>query len=311
MDSQKDKILITGSNGFVGESLCKLLLQEGAKMNKCHGHSYTEKLGTNDFLIDLCKDSDWSSALKGCKTVIHLASRVHVIRENSKNPLEEFLKINLDGTVNLARQASELGIEKFIFLSSIGVNGPETYREIFDNDSVPRPYNPYTISKFEAEKALKKISKDSGMNLIIIRAPAIYGKNAPGNFKILEKLIMNGIPLPFRLVKNKRSFLHIDNLTSFINLCLSFNFVGDETFLISDKSDLSTEEIIRIIGKICGKKPRIFPFPIFLLKALFQIIGKKDLSQSLLGDLQINSDAHSNLNWRPPFKPKSILKNCE
>ena len=177
---------------------------------------------------------------------------------------------------------------------------------------MPNPQDAYSISKFEAERALKCITEKSNMRLIIIRAPAIYGKDAPGNFKILKKLINNGVPLPFLLSKNKRSLISIDNLVDFIYICLQESFDQNKTFLVSDKSDLSTSEVVRLIGKLYETEARLFPFPIFLLRILFYVIGRSNLSKSLLSDLQIDhKNSHKPINWSPPFRPNSFLKNCD
>lgn len=314
MDRQiKNKVLVTGSNGFVGTNLCEYLINKDMLINKSYGTSKTGTLDKDEFIIDLKnKRVDWVDSLRGCKSVIHLASRVHIMKENSDNPLEEFRKINYEGTVSLAKQAAQVGVEKFIFLSSIGVNGVETHGQPYSINTPPNPHSPYAVSKFEAEIALKDIAKESGMKLIIIRAPAIYGRNAPGNFRIVEKFIKTGIPLPFLSIKNKRSLISLDNLIDFIYVCLTKAFEENKTFLASDKSDLSTPEILKIMGGINGKKARIFPFPKFLLKLLFNMIGQAKLSQSLLGDLQIeHSDDHTLAGWNPPFKPRSYLKNCD
>jgi nucleoside-diphosphate-sugar epimerase len=311
MHFKDNKVLVTGSNGFVGRNLCRALAGKQVIINKSCGASKIEALEAGEFMVDLrSKNPDWSNALQGCKSVVHLASRAHVTNEYAKNSLKEYRKINLEGTVRLAKQALEAGIEKFIFLSSIGVNGAATYGEPFNVNTLPKPHTPYAVSKFEAEKALLDLVKKTNMKLIIIRAPAVYGVNAPGNFKLLERLIMSGIPLPFLSVKNKRSIISIDNLIDFIYLCLNQPLNETKTFLVSDKCDLSTEEIIRVMGKIYGKKTRIFPFPVFLLKILFHILGRPNLSQSLLEDLQIDDMCIQNaLSWRPPFQPSAYLES--
>lgn len=308
-----NRILITGASGFVGKNLSRFLTGKGLPVNKCYGVSRKDRLSENEYKIDLnCRDADWSNALEGCKSVIHLASRVHIINEKNKNPLDLFRRINLEGTLELAKQAVDAGVEEFIFLSSIGVNGAETSKDPFRQDSPPKPHSPYAISKFEAERALRNIAENSNMRLIIIRAPAIYGKNAPGNLKTLGNLIEIGIPLPFLLCKNKRSLISIDNLVDFIYLCVQESFDDIKTFLVSDKNDLSTAEVINLIGKMHSKQARLFPFPIFLLRILLNVTGRSNLSKSLLRNLQIDpNNSHKPLNWIPPFQPISFLKNCD
>ena len=255
---------------------------------------------------------DWSEALQDCKTVIHLASRVHILKENDNNPLVAFRKVNVDGTLNLARQAAKNNIKQFIYLSSIGVNGAETFGEPYTYNDVPAPHSPYTISKYEAEQGLRSISEDSGMELIIIRPPAVYGNEAPGNLRLVEKFIKKGIPLPLSSIKNKRSFLALDNLVDFIFTCLNNPFVGNKTFLVSDGVDLSTPEIMAIMGGLVGEKTKLVFTPIPLLKLLFFVMNRQQSGQSLLGDLQIDaSETFRFMNWNPPFNPILFLKNWD
>ena len=311
MHFKDKKVLVTGSNGFVGRNLCRLLEDKKIVMNKSYGVSHTEQLKSGEFMVDLKnKNPNWGLALQDCNCVVHLASMAHVINEDSESSLLALREINLDGTLRLASQALEAGVEKFIFLSSIGVNGAATFGKPFNLNTPPKPHTSYAVSKFEAERALQDLVKKTNMKLIIIRAPAIYGLNAPGNFKLLEKFIMSGIPLPFRSVKNKRSIISINNLIDFIHQCLCQSVDSAQTYLVSDQCDLSTEEIIRVMGKIYGKKTRIFPFPVFFLQMLFRIIGRPNLIHSLLEDLQIDDmHIHNSLSWHPPFEPRAYLDN--
>ena len=215
----------------------------------------------------------------------------------------------MEGTLNLARQAVTNNIKRFIFMSSIGVNGAETLGAPYNQSDVAAPHSPYAISKYEAELALHAVFEGSGVELIIIRAPAIYGLNAPGNFGLVEKFIKKGLPLPFASIKNKRSLLALDNLVDLIFVCLCHPAASNHTFLASDGYDLSTPEIIAVMGALVGKSPKLGVMPPALLKILFTMVKKRQAGQSLLGDLQIDSsNMFELLDWRPPFNPLSLLE---
>ncbi len=307
MDQRKyDKVLVTGSNGFVGKALCQTLRDK----DKNFVGSLREKtLGTKsqDFIIveSLDASTDWRKALDGCDTVVHLAARAHILNDNIADPLAAFRQTNTQGTLNLAEQAAECGVTRFIFLSSIGVNGAFTSGIPFSPDEVVSPHSPYAVSKYEAEIGLREIASRTSMDLVVIRSPAIYGKNAPGNFGLIEKFIRYGIPLPFGSIDNKRSLVAIENIVSFIFECIENQRAGNELFLVSDNDDLSTPEIVELMGNLIGKNPKTIKFPIKLLWSMFTLLGKRKAAVSLMVDLQLDVNRSLELlEWSPPFNPR-------
>lgn len=307
MDQRKyDKVLVTGSNGFVGKALCQTLRD---KDKNFVGSLREKNLGTKsqDFIIveSLDASTDWRKALDGCDTVVHLAARAHILNDNIADPLAAFRQTNTQGTLNLAEQAAECGVTRFIFLSSIGVNGAVTSGIPFSPDDVVSPHSPYAVSKYEAEIGLREIASRTSMDLVVIRSPAIYGKNAPGNFGLIEKFIRYGIPLPFGSIDNKRSLVAIENIVSFIFECIENQRAGNELFLVSDNDDLSTPEIVELMGNLIGKNPKTIKFPIKLLWSMFTLLGKRKAAVSLMADLQLDVNRSLELlEWSPPFNPR-------
>jgi nucleoside-diphosphate-sugar epimerase len=301
-----NKILVTGSNGFVGKALCQTLRSRG---DNYVGSVRDKALGTKgqDCIIveSVDANTDWRKALDGCDTVVHLAGRAHILNDNTADPLAAFRLTNTQGTLNLAEQAAECGVSRFIFLSSIGVNGAVTSGIPFRSDDVPFPHSPYAVSKLEAEIGLRGIAKRTSLDVVIIRPPAIYGKNAPGNFGLIEKFIKYGIPLPFGSIDNKRSLVAIENIVSFITVCIENQRAENGLFLVSDDYDLSTLEIVELMGKLIGKNPKTVKLPLKLLWCIFTILGKRKAAVSLMADLQLDVDrSRELLEWSPPFSPR-------
>lgn len=307
MDLRKyNKILVTGSNGFVGEALCQTLRNRG---DNYLGSVRDKSLATKgqDYIVveGLDADTDWRKALDGCDTVVHLAGRAHVLNDNIADPLAAYRLTNTQGTLNLAEQAAECGVSRFIFLSSIGVNGAVTSGTPFSPNDSPSPHSPYAVSKSEAEMGLREIARRTTLDVVIIRPPAIYGKNAPGNFGLIQKLIKYGIPLPFGLIDNKRSLVAIENIVSFIIVCIERQRAENELFLVSDDDDLSTLEIVQLLGKLIGKKPKTVKLPVKLLWCILTILGMRKAAVSLMSDLQLDVDrSRELLEWSPPFSPR-------
>lgn len=307
MDKRKyEKILVTGSSGFVGKALCKNLSDRG---DNYRGSVRDKSLGIKgqDFITveSLDANTDWRKALDGCDTVVHLAARAHILNDNIADPISAFRQTNTQGTLNLAEQAAESGVSRFIFLSSIGVNGAMTSGIPFSPNDVPSPHSPYAVSKLEAEIGLRQLASRHSLEVVIIRSPAIYGKNAPGNFGLIEKFIRYGIPLPFGSIDNKRSLVAIENIVSFIVECVENKSAKNELLFVSDNDDLSTLEVVELMGRLIDKNPKTIRFPIKLLRSMFAIIGKRKAADSLMEDLQLDVD-HSLelLEWSPPFNPR-------
>jgi len=304
--NKSSKILVTGSSGFVGESLCHHLLSKDYLVVGSVRTKSNKAVVSETIVVDsLGATTDWKFALVDCETVIHLAGRAHILTEKAANPLEAFRLINTVATLNLAEQAAKCGVARFIFLSSIGVNGAYTTGVPFRSDDVTSPHSPYAVSKYEAEIGLKLISKREKMEVVIIRAPAIYGVNAPGNFGLIEKFIRNGIPLPLGSIKNKRSLVSMENLVSLISVCIKHEKAGNRVLLVSDDNDLSTPEIVRLLSKLVNKEAKLVNIPIKFLKIIFWVLGRAKSGESLMGDLVLDSKPTQDLlGWSPPFNPR-------
>lgn len=305
----KKNVLITGANGFVGKSLYRYLRNLNYNVIGAVRNDIVSRYGQKVFSVGtIDSNTDWEKALQGIDTVVHLAARTHIMNETLKNPLSEFLEVNCQGTINLARQCISQGVSRFIFISSIGVNGFRTDEKVFSVDSKPMPHSPYAVSKFEAENSLKELVNNSSMDLVIIRPPAIYGKNAPGNFGAIAKMISKGIPLPLDGIDNKRSLIHLDNLTSFIEVCINNDKAANRLFIVSDDEDLSTTDTIELIGYVLNKSPKMFKMPKWAIRIALIFIGRKKSADSLLSNLQVDIRyAKHLLDWTPPFNPRNLI----
>ena len=288
--------LITGSSGFVGQALTSVLKQQGM-----------------DFLPFNRRDNANIFNDNAISAVVHLAARVHVMNESTVDPLTEFRQSNVAETLSLARRAALAGVKRFVYVSSIGVNGDSTTKAFTEVDE-PHPHNAYSVSKYEAELALKRLALETGLEVVIVRAPLVYGANAPGNFGSLLKWISKGIPLPFGAIHNQRSLLYIGNLVNFLILCAQphlSNRAANETFLISDGQDVSTTYLLKSLAQILGKPARLVPVPAGLLGLALSSLGKRKMAISLLSDLQIDSSkARTLLAWQPPYTVAQGLKAC-
>ena len=303
-------ILLTGATGFVGQKLVKTLLQNSDLSLRIAVREMEENPTNLKIFrrMDLSSSTDWQEALKDCDLVIHTAARVHVMKDLAEDPLEAFRKVNVEGTLNLARQAAHLGIKRFIFISSIKVNGEFTLKNQFftANDS-PNPSDPYAISKFEAEEGLKQLAASTDMEVVIIRPPLVYGFGVKGNFQRMMAMLEKGIPLPLSLVKNKRSFVSLENLVSLILKCIEHPKAANQTFLVSDGEDLSVPELLQKMGKTMNKSVYLFPIPPSLLNLGATLLGKKDVFQRLCGSMQLDiSKTSALLDWQPAKKSEFL-----
>jgi nucleoside-diphosphate-sugar epimerase len=297
------KILITGQNGFIGKALFSLLQQEehevrGTVRNK-------QKIEKNrDIAVvgNIGPKTDWRAALTDIEVVVHLANRAHVLNEQVRDPLAIFREVNVAGTIQLAKQAVESGVRRFIFVSSIKVNGEKTGRQPFSVEDKPNPQDPYAISKMEAENALREIADQSSLEVVIIRPPLVYGQGVKGNFERLSRLVELGIPLPFASIKNKRSLISLDNLIQLLAKAVTHPAVANQTLLVSDGKDLSTPQLIEKIADSIGKSARLFHFSPKLLKIAGKFTGQRRVIDRLCENLQI--DGISNLG----SDPKSPIK---
>jgi nucleoside-diphosphate-sugar epimerase len=247
--------------------------------------------------------------LSGCEVIIHAAGRAHVMRDLERDPLSEFRRVNTKGTIDLAIQASALGVKRFIFLSSIKVNGEVTEEGYpYDVFSKEAPVDDYGVSKFEAELGLKEIGKKSGMEICIIRPALVYGEGVKGNFRSLIHLVRSRLPLPFGSVNNKRSIVSIDNLVDLISICVTHKNAADETFLVSDDNDISTTQLIKYIAESRGIKIWLFPVPTNILMLISKLVHLEPQFQRLTGNLQVDiSHTKKQLNWIPSLNIQETL----
>lgn len=297
-------ILITGANGFVGKLLIRDLLKSqyevvGAVRSQTHNDTDVKMFAIGD----ISAVTDWSVALDMVNVVVHLAARVHIMNDSATDPLSEFRKVNVDGTLNLARQAAKAGIKRFVFVSSIKVNGEFTQADKpFTASDIPSPQDAYSISKYEAEQELLKLADETGMEVVIIRPPLVYGEGVKANFASMMQAVKRGIPLPLGAIHNKRSFVYTGNLVSLIVRCIDHHAAANQVFLVSDGEDLSTTELLRVCAKALGVKARLLCIPQRLLEVIATILGKRDLAQRLCGNLQVDiTKTHTMLGWVPPI----------
>jgi nucleoside-diphosphate-sugar epimerase len=290
--------LVTGASGFVGSAVMAAL-----KINEIPVRGVVRKTARSDCLAigNISADTDWSLALSGVDTVIHTAARVHLMNDSSIDPLGEFRKINVDATLNLARQAADARVNRFIFISSIKVNGESTRSgESFSADDKASPADPYAISKWEAEVALKQLAGDTGMAVVIVRPPLVYGPGVGGNFASLMRLIDRGLPLPFGAIDNRRSLVALDNLVGFIMVCIDHVAAANQTFLVSDDEDLSTRDLVERIATAMAKRARLVPIPVWMFTMVTSLLGKRGLAQRLCDSIQINLAKEQRLlGWKP------------
>ena len=291
------KVLITGSSGFIGSHVFRYFQNAGYEVFGVSRYENNE----STIKKDISGNCDWSKELEDVEIVIHCAAAVHQMKA-SEETLKNYEDLNITATINLAEQAKN-SVKRFIFLSTIKVMGEKSSEAKFSADDPTNPQDLYSISKQKAEEGLKKISNSSKMEIVIIRPPMVYGPNPKGNLEKLSNLIKSNIPLPFGLVKsNTRSLLYVENLADFVLLCSEHNAAANETFLISDDEDLSTVDILVNISRALNKKILLLPIPIFLLKTLFFVIGKKDYVNRLMENLSVNVEKNKKLlDWRPKF----------
>lgn len=293
-------IVVTGANGFVGNALHGTLKKSGKAvlgLDRSGGHGMTA-IGA------IMPDTDWTRYLQGASSVVHLAARVHVLRDQIDDPLQAFRMVNTYGTLNLALQAARAGVRRFVFVSSIKVNGESTVAgRPFRADDVPHPSDPYAISKLEAEQGLREIEASTGMELVIVRPPLVYGPGVRANFANLMDWISRGLPLPFGAVtENRRSLIAVQNLVDLIMCCTEHPQAAGQLFLVSDGEDLSTAELVRRMGIALDRPVRLVSVPPSFLVVAARLTGKQHVAQRLLGSLQLDlTKARNVLGWQPPL----------
>ncbi|MHB8808915.1 MAG: NAD-dependent epimerase/dehydratase family protein [Desulfobulbaceae bacterium] len=302
------KVLVTGANGFIGTHLCAYLAARDIPCRRAV-RRFGDRDGDTAVVGDIDEATDWSPALTGITVVVHLAARVHVLREEEHDPLAAFRRVNVAGTGRLARQAAAAGVRRFIFMSTIKVNGEETLARPFAPDVPPAPADPYSISKLEAEEVLGQVARETGLEVVILRPPLVYGRGVGGNFARLVRLVRQGWYLPLGSVRNQRSLVGVENLCSLLTLCLAHPAAVNRVLLVSDGRDLSTPELIRAIARACGVAPRLLPFPPLLLQLLARLCGREMEVRRLTGSLQLDSSqTRSLLDWKPPVSLEDGLR---
>jgi nucleoside-diphosphate-sugar epimerase len=292
------KALVTGANGFIGRHLCRLLETSGLSVTQAVRVARPGAVAIGD--ID--GNTDWHAVLRGVDAVVHLAARAHILKETASDPLASFREINTDGTLNLARQAALSGVRRFVLVSSIGVHGLLSNERPFTVNDPACPHDAYARSKWEAELGLQAISGSTGMEVIVIRPPLVYGPGVGANFRRLMKLAASGFPLPLAAIENRRSLVYVDNLCDLIRTCLAHPAAAGHTFLVSDDRDLSTPDLFRLLARTMGKNIRLFPMPVSLLRIAGRVFGYSSEIERLCGSLCVDiSHTKAVLGWRPPF----------
>ena len=306
------RLLVTGATGFIGKAVINaLLLQNDHVVAAVRNEDASVQQGAEKMIVgNLSVMSNWTSALKGIDVVIHTAARVHVMDDSAADPLTEFRNVNTDGTLNLARQAANAGVKRFIYISSIKVNGEMTPAgQSFKPDDIFIPTDSYGLSKYEAEQGLFAVANETGMEVVIIRPPLVYGPGVRANFLSMMKWINRGVPLPLGAVYNQRSLVALDNLVSFIIHCIKHHKAANEIFLISDNEDVSTTQLLKKVAKAFGKKAFLLPIPVSLMRFMAKLFGKADVADRLFCSLQVDSSkSRELLNWAPVITMDEQMK---
>lgn len=303
-------VLITGANGFVGRTLTKRLLAAGhAVRGAVRAASLNDMPEVETVAVGDCgSETEWQPVLSGIDTVIHLAARVHVMDDPADDPLTAFRLVNVEGTKRLALEAAKAGVKRLVFVSSVKVNGEESENPYHVNS----PYNPqdlYAISKMEAELALRAIEQETGLEVVIVRPPLVYGPGVKANFLRMMQVIVRGLPLPLASVINMRSLLYVGNLADALATCATHPAAAGKTYLVSDGQDVSTPELIRQTASSLGVPARLLSFPASLMRLAGKLSGKSDAVNRLMGSLTVDSSKiRRELGWKPPFTMEQGLR---
>lgn len=307
-------VLVTGASGFVGSALCARLLRDGGSVRAAVRSLNSQPGGAEAFAIrSVSSETDWTPALRNVEQVVHLAARVHLMNDKSSDPLAEFRRVNVEGTAALARQAAVAGVRRFVYLSSAKVNGEFTEAgHPFTADDAPAPEDSYGVSKYEAEQLLRQFAAETGMEVVIIRPPLVYGPGVKANFESMMRWLARGVPLPLAAVtENRRSLVALDNLVGLIVTCLNHPAAASQTFLVSDGEDLSTAELLKRMGAAMGQPARLFYMPPALLKLGATLLNKSGIYQRLCGSLQLDiAKTRHLLDWTPPVSVDEGLRRA-
>lgn len=304
------KVLVTGASGFVGEALVFRLLVDKQFCPIAAARGATRLHGLCSVVPFDLAHAKTQPVLDDVQVVVHAAARVHVMNETAADALSEYRKVNVEGTLKLAQCAAASGVKRFIFVSSIKVNGESTLPgKPFKADDHPNPLDPYGVSKYEAEEALKRLSHDTGMEVVIIRPPLIYGPGVKANFLSMLNWLNKGVPLPLGAIRNQRSLVAIANLVSLIVTCIDHPAAANQTFLVSDGEDVSTTQLLRRLSMALDKPARLLPVPESLLKLAASLLGKHAVAQRICGSLQVDiSKNRELLEWTPPTNMDKAMR---
>jgi UDP-glucose 4-epimerase len=305
------RVLVTGANGFVGRALCAELARcghsvRGALRRKARSPELVE--GVEPAVVGtIDAGTDWEKALAGCQVVVHLAARVHVMNDPAQDPQALYRATNTDATLNLARQAAQAGVKRLVFVSTIKVNGEGRDAPYRETDE-PAPEDAYAISKWEAEQGLQRIAQETGLEVVTLRPPLVYGPGVRANFLRLMRTVRNGWPLPLGAIRNRRSLLYLGNFVDAIRLCVEHPAAAGQTFLLDDGKAISTPELIRALARAMGRPARLLAVPVRLLELAGTLLGKRTAVERLTGSLYVDSSAiRSRLGWTPPFSMEAGL----
>ncbi len=305
------KLLVTGANGFVGGAAARHLARKHQVLGQMRKLTQTNTLLKDELLVhnllgleaDLTDISGFTEALQGCTTVLHCAARVHQVRESADDPLTAYRQINRDATLALARAAASAGVQRFVFLSSIKVHGEfSPAGQAFRFDDALQPADPYGLSIYEDEEGLKNIAAQTGMQIVIVRPPLVYGPGVKANFLSMMQWLQRGIPLPLGAVHNQRSLIGLANLVDLLEQCITHPQAAHQTFLASDGQDVSTTELLQAMALALQVKPRLLAVPQAWLESSLGLIGRSGIAQRLCGNLAVDiSHTRSTLGWTPPY----------
>jgi len=308
----RSKVFITGATGFVGKALVSELVAQNFLVSAAvRDDTAVIAKGVLKITVgDLTKINDWQATLQSIDVVIHMAGRAHIMNDNATDPLAAFRKMNTEVTLLLAKQSAKVGVKRFIFMSSVKVNGEMTeLNKPFISSDQFVPNDPYGLSKYEAEKGLLDLAKESGMEVVIIRPPLVYGAGVRANFATMMRWINKNVPLPFGAIHNQRSLVALDNLVSFIVHCINHPKAANEVFLISDGEDVSTTKLLQKVAKAFNKEPWLISIPVSWMSFAARLMGKGDVANRLFGSLQVDSSKARNLlGWKPVITMDEQLK---
>ena len=307
------KVAVSGANGFVGRAVLSRLIHENRSATAFVREGGAQQLGEIDVAVASLDDrTSWAGALRQCSVFIHCAGRAHITNDPGRNALHEFREVNTDLTLALARSTAAAGIKRFVFVSSIGVNGLTSGQEAFTPEGEANPQTPYSISKYEAEQGLQAISQETGLEVVVVRPPLVYGAGAPGNFGTLVAMFRRGWPLPLGAVtKNRRSYVALPNLVDLLVTVCDHPAAANQVFLVSDGEDLSTVDLLRRLSAAMGRPARLLPVPVELLALGAKMLSKPEVFQSLCGSLQVDiGKTRELLGWHPPIGVDEGLKRA-